>query len=290
MSEDHKRGDRIENFCTLPARPPCKTPEPCPHSKDYREACKPKPEWQRPKFRRLIKYTSKPWKTQNYPYEAHHLLCVGSVTDHILGDAKIRSIIEQTTWCINGEINMKAMPLWGHTIQHYCDLEDVKYTYKVKDSRVGPWAQVIEPTQVRFLENAAKPDFADIPMHNFGHNSKKGYKYEVDVRLQNVAGKIARAQKNHEEKIEELKERLDTLSQQFKKKLEERGIRKVGTHGARGTHEGWQIGLKERKPSTGWYKPFSMEIKPKPMTFPMKEGLAGEMGEKIKKLVQAYHY
>ena len=185
---------------------------------------------------------------------------------------------------------MKAMPLWGHTIQHYCDLEDVKYEYKISDSRVGPWAQVIKPTQVRFREDAARPDFADIPMHNFGHNSKKGYKWEVDRKLKEVARNIARSTKEHQEMVEKLKERLDTLSQQFREKLEERGLREVGTHGARGTHKGWEIGLKEREPSTGWYKPFSMEKKPRPMTFPMKEGLAGEMGEKIKKLVQAYHY
>src|SRR5437868_1274957 len=55
-------------------------------------------------------------------FEAHHLLCVASVTQFIAGKKEIAEIIQQTQWCINSEKNMLAMPLWGHTIKWYCDL------------------------------------------------------------------------------------------------------------------------------------------------------------------------
>ena len=160
---------------------------------------------------------------------------------------------------------MLAMPLWGHTIQHYCNLETGEF-YEALGTG-GFFATVLEAP------------FKNIPMHNFGH---PGYQLEVEEKLTQIANKIAKSTDAHQDKVAKIKTELDQASQDFKQKLLDRGKRRGSTH------MGWHIGLNNRSASSGWYEPFSMEESPRPITFPMRGSLGGEMGAKLEKLVEAF--
>jgi A nuclease family of the HNH/ENDO VII superfamily with conserved AHH len=257
---DHVRGEFYNKFCAQAAIPKCGD---CYHNEDYREACKPNPAWETHK--RLVRYTEKPWETKPYGHEAHHILCVASINKKIGNRTHIRRVVEATEWCINGAVNMIAMPLWGHTIQHYCDLDTGKF-YEA----LGPGG---------YFATVLEPPFKNIPMHNFGH---PGYQEEVETTLTQIANKIAKSQEAHTTKVEKIKAALDQASGDFKGKLIARGMRKDGTH------MGWHIGLNNRSSSSGWYEPFSMEESPRPITFPARGSMAGEMGAKLDKLVEAF--
>lgn len=184
-------------------------------------------------------------------FEAHHLLCIASVTQYVAEKKEIAEIIQQTQWCINAEKNMLAMPLWGHTIRWYC------------------------------LQNLdAPPPFQNIPQHDYDHNSKLGYKKaDVDTQLQKLADQIQKKKKDHEVAVEELKTELDNLSVRFRRLLKLRGTVRSG-----GTHNAWTNG--ENMPD--WYLPFSMastaaaDRRPYPTT-----DSKGTVANKIRRLVEA---
>jgi hypothetical protein len=198
-------------------------------------------------------------------FEAHHLLCIACVTDFIGKDAKIIDIVKQTAWCINAERNMLAMPLWGNTISHYCDVED--------DGRFKKEDEV------------AHPPFGNIPQHDYDHNSKTGYTSEINTEMKQLAEEIAKiAKKNHEAAVKELTDKLGTLSDDYRKELKRRGGERSG-----GTHDAWYAGLK--KPSGNWYKPFSMadDGNEEKRTFPIADD-GEKMSNKLDRIVSAWKF
>ncbi len=223
MSE-HDRGERKHQFCAIPASPKCGD---CPGSKDYIEVCKPG-DWFGHTFARRVRRKSGAFSFEK-KYEAHHLLCVASVTGELVTKAEIEGVIAQTAWCINNEKNMLAMPLWGHTVMWYCEITAASSDAEFKD--------------------VPAPPFADIPQHNWDHNGNNRYTWEVTEACRRLARKIE--EMGHELSGANLKAALDKLSGQFENiLLNVRGTRQGGTHHA------WSMGL--ANPESDWCQPFSM--------------------------------
>jgi hypothetical protein len=226
MSGDHERGAKKGQFCAVPASPKCGD---CPGSKDYIEVCKPE-DWFGHTFLRLVKAQAGAY-TFEKKYEAHHLVCVAPVTQQLVANTAIDGAIRQTKWCINNEDNMIAMPLWGHTVMWYCDI-----------SAAAPGGGSIKSSLV-------PPPFANIPQHDWDHNAKEGYTWEVEEECKKLAKEVK--QSGHDLEGDSLKGALDDLSSEFRTILTaERGTR-LG-----GTHAGWLQGMADSQ--SNWCHPFSM--------------------------------
>jgi len=183
------------------------------------------------------------------------------VTKIIAKKRAIAPIVKQTQWCINAKRNMLAMPLWGHTVRHYCTLEaGIKFSDRIRKRK-------------------GAPKFQNIPQHDYDHNSQGGYKSEVDTELDNLAQQIEGQKANHKAAVKSLRGELNTLSTDFRSSLRGKGRRSGGTHQA------WLAG-KNHTLAT-WYEPFSMSKKPEPRAFP---GVPGDtkLEDKIKALVKAF--
>lgn len=247
--EGHSEGVKQDQFCAL-------RKETCPCGNTYQTNCKDPDPNKAPKWDYFVQ-GRKQRVAKNY--EAHHLLCIASVTQFIGKKKEILDIVKQTQWCINTEKNMLAMPLWGHTIKWYCDIS-LKGILKDQDEA---------------------PPFKNLPHHDYDHNSKLGYKKaEVDTELQKLADQIQKIAKNHEVAIKELKKELDNLSDRFRRLLRLRGTVRCG-----GTHNAWKNG--EKRPDD-WYLPFSMASSgaAEKRTFPTIDD-AGTVANKIRRLVEA---
>ena len=224
MSGDHERGMRKDQFCTVPCETIC---DDCPGTKNYIQVCKPR--WSSHTFERLVNSKDDPFVFDK-KYEAHHILCVAPVTQELPGnrDKNINGPVKQTQWCINKKSNMLAMPLWGHTVKWYCRI----------DKKGG---------EVR--KRVGAPPFKNLPQHDFDHNCKQGYTWEVEQEMKRIARKIQDA--DHKLKGTKLAGALDKSSGEFLKKLKKRGKRKGGTHKA------WKLAQKAT-PDPQWCHPFSM--------------------------------
>jgi hypothetical protein len=217
-AEDHQRGSKKNQFCAIPGTP-------CECGNDYIKVCN--PGWGEFTFERLIRLELKTIAFGK-KYEAHHLLCVSSVSKELVANENIDSIVRETVWCINADVNMLGMPLWGHTVKYYCTIT----------AAGGAIANVSPPA----------PPFANIPQHDWDHNCKLGYRHETDEAMKGLAKDVQDA--GHEFSGQNLKGELESLSKQFRGELSSRGGRNGGTHNA------WQQGSKQ--PTSRWYEPFSM--------------------------------
>lgn len=262
----HSEGIEVGQFCAV------RTDKCSLHENEYQKNCTPKPTgWQ--------DYSFKQGKKQEVvkKHEAHHLLCVACVTEFIGKDAKIKVIVKQTNWCINDEVNMFAMPLWGHTIKWYCN------AWKDFDIDADDVGDLLEAGDL-FTQHRA-PKFKNIPQHDYDHNSEKGYKQEIDIDMRALAAEIAKiAKKNHKAAVDNLKKRLESLSEHYRTELQRRGSERCG-----GTHEAWKTGMKNPEPDSGWYEPFSManDGNADPRTFPAPGTDPSKLANKIKRLVEA---
>jgi hypothetical protein len=219
----HDRGERVGQFCANPAETPC---DDCSESKNYVEVCKPG-TWFSHTFERRVR-AAKAF-TFDKKYEAHHIACVSPVNEVLYGNAKLRGAVAQTKWCINKKSNMVAMPLWGHTVKWYC-------------------AITAEGGEID--EDRKAPKFKNIPQHDYDHNCKEGYTWEVEQKLKELAAEIKEA--DHDLKGDDLAAELDAISDDFRSKLiDKRGMRKGGTHKA------WKLAQDDPDDET-WCHPFSM--------------------------------
>jgi hypothetical protein len=159
-------------------------------------------------------------------YEAHHLLCVTSVSNELVKNEDIDATIKETVWCINNEKNMFGMPLWGHTVKYYC--------------AVGSVSADIAPTA---------PAFANIPQHDWDHNSEIGYTQEVSQAMTKLAFQIEKSA--HDFKGNKLEGTLNTMAGEFMTTLKDRGSTRKG-----GTNNAWLLG--RNNADERWYEPFSM--------------------------------
>ena len=252
MSDSHSDGIRKGKFCAVRKDGKCDCGE------DYQKNCT---GW-------TYSFLQGTKIGVNKVHEAHHVLCVASVTEFIAKDKEILPVVRETTWCINRKTNMMAMPLWGHTIKWYCNVDD--------DDALDDATEAIAKV-------GKAPPFKNIPMHDYDHNSEEGYKkLDVDTEMEKIAGQIAKSKKKHKAKVKELAGKLNTASGNFKTLLNDRGATRSG-----GTHAAWKMGCK--KPTSKWYLPFSMAstATAEPRTFPTTDD-PGKVGKKIISLVKAF--
>src|SRR2546429_1328820 len=252
MSGEHERGDRKGKFCTTPAAKIC---DDCPGSMNYIDVCE--PNWSAHTFERMVKAKANPFVFDK-KYEAHHILCVAPVTQELLGDKKIRGAVEQTKWCINKELNMLAMPLWGHTVKWYCSIDQGGGDIDV---------------------DVGAPPFKNIPQHDFDHNCKQGYTWEVEEEMKKRVQEIKDSE--HKLKGDSLAGALDDCANDFADKLKKRGKRKGGTHKA------WKLAQQE-PPDPNWCHPFSMasDSKVSSVGFPARN-FQGKVDQWINRIAQA---
>lgn len=258
---NHSEGVQKGKFCALRtgSDQKCEHPDGSPGNQ-YRNNCKPK-GWSDDFFYQGSK------KAVEKSYEAHHQLCVASVTQYLANKRKLLDIIKQTKWCINAKTNMYAMPLWGHTIQYYCDIETRGLS-----------------VDERFKIRIKGPPFKNIPQHDYDHNSTGGYKDDVDKKIKELAEQIDKKKDKHEEAVKDLKKKLNVLSKYFRDELNRRGSKRCD-----GTHEAWRNARKDEAPN--WYEPFSMadDGKETPRAFPLCATSTDEwVANKIKSLVKAF--
>ena len=202
---------------------------------NYKNNCEPK-----------IKYWSDEYSftqaSSLMKYNAHHLLPVASVTEHICGFQGIQKVVRQTDWCVNEKPNIYGMPLWGHTIKYYCTIEHPRF---------------FEDEFTWYRKRTNPPPFKDIPMHDCDHDL---YQEEVNSRLQIIANNIKDVKRKHKTKIKELKSKLKKESRSFRTKLQDRAKRSAG-----GTHQAWELGKSKHK--SNCYESFSMAGKPRKRIF-----------------------
>jgi hypothetical protein len=231
MSEDpkHSPGWRVEpNFCSL--RSNC-----CPCKNDYRAPCVDEmarwsalssdltgdaDAW---KFKKLV---GRAQQLQAWGGQAHHALCVASVTKEITKVEEIKPTLEVTVWCVNKADNMIALPVWPMTINWYG---------KFAKSSGG------DVTWAALVANTPRPPFKALAQHDYDHNL---YNERLNKSLEEITKNVKRSKKKHEETSADL---VASLERKRKRQL-------VSMQG-RTTHEGWFNGFLG-KPD--WYKPFSM--------------------------------
>lgn len=250
MSEKHTEGVRKGEFCAQRTSSSAKCK--CPSKNNYIANCSITGDF-------FLQGTKKMVKKK---FEAHHILCIASVTEFVGKDQRIEEIVKMTRWCINDSHNMIGLPVWGHTINHYCAMD----TGGLLTEKKAPW-------------------FENLPQHDYDHNSTGGYKDEVDEFMLDLANQVkALADEAHESPEKDLKSDLEYLSDEFRGELKSRGSSRCG-----GTHKAWKKGSEE--PESDWYLPFSMaedDIAEK-RRFPAK-GIndTGKMAEKLKKMTEAF--
>lgn len=228
----HSEGDRVEpNFCS-------KRADVCPCGNAYRAPCagemaawsalsatlKGDPAaaeaWM---FKKLV---GKKQELQTWGGQAHHALCVASVTKAITKFDHIKPTLEVTVWCVNKADNMIALPVFPMTINWYGKFG------KTAGGAVT-WAALVA--------NTPRPPFKALAQHDYDHNL---YNDRLDKSLEQIAKNAKRSGKKHEETSADL---VASLERKRKRQL-------VSMQGRR-THEGWLHGILGKK---DWYKPFSM--------------------------------
>lgn len=230
MSEDgHKAISENKEFCSVRADGGCAC------GNDHRKLCK--PGWAG-KFKFRVGEKGTQWGE----WEAHHILSISCVNWLPKGNTKQKRIIDvldETTWCINAKRNMIAMPKFGHTIMYYVDI------MKTAETGSDEYIQI---------KRTKAPAFKNLPQHDFEHNTKDGYCFEVKTDIKAVWDEVAGASKAHKiETADWLVSELNQLSSDWRTELKSRGKRHGGTHSCwtRGRDDGFK----------NWYVPFSMATK-----------------------------
>jgi hypothetical protein len=109
----HRGAEPKGKFCCSPKDKNCGE---CPvnktgdKGKNYVAICD--PGWSSYTYLQYVDGNPKPYVYEE-EYEAHHILCVESVTPCILGTRGIQKAVRQTEWCINNKLNMITIPLFS---------------------------------------------------------------------------------------------------------------------------------------------------------------------------------
>lgn len=222
----HNREKIKDEFCAVAADGKCGCTG-AGGNKDYKEECKPSPAW---KASDDFTWDNKKTGQRQQSYAPHHIVCVASVGKLIVDASgkKVDGIVRATVWCVNTAKNMIAMPLWGHTVQWYCNVDE----------------------EALKSANRGAPSFADIPQHDWDHTGKGCYQKELEDLIIKLVKDMKQA--GHNAATSDLAGELNDLSDDFRDLLETRGKR----GSPKGTHNGWKNGRAD--PKSKWYLPFSM--------------------------------
>jgi hypothetical protein len=177
---------------------------------------------------------------------AHHIVCVSSVGRGLMSNPDVRRIVRDTEWCINAEINMIGLPIWGATVKYYCRI-----------TKAGG----------SFLNRANAPAFKNLPQHDWDHNIANGYTDEITGQLYGMADDIL--DRDHNNNSQNIAGQLNSFSEHYRVELMDRGTGRKG-----GTHKAWWTAIdSDGDPGTKWYLPFSMaeESIARERPFPLKK-------------------
>jgi hypothetical protein len=212
----------------------------------------------------------------SWKFEAHHLLCVSYVNSAIEEKAEnnesLEEVINESEWCINNELNMIALPVWGTTVMWYCN----------DFSGIQKGASLLQELSTLLISKTAEPPFKNLPQHNYQHSGgspETSYNREIEDALHDLLDGVEMQVEKHAISGPAVGKKFDDLSKKMRKKLKDRGER-VGSLEGGGTHKAWL------NPGRNWYEPFSMAQVATPIPFPEKAG--DKMVEKIKKIAKAF--
>jgi hypothetical protein len=247
----HTKGDKVKEFCSL-------RKDTCPCGESYQEHCVAEASAWEAQAAGSSKYVQRYGSgARRRSYEAHHIACVAAVTGIITVNEEIRSIVEQTKWCVNRKNNMIALPLWPHTIEWYFNLG--ARTLKQTDEPSG-----------RRKPSTGPPPYAGLAHHDYDHGE---YIEEVNLDLRRVAARAQRAaEENHDDPTGNLAGALDGVIDKHKANLQ-----------GRSTHAAWEQGMNGE---ANWYKQFSMsQDNPSERAFPAP---SNELWEKMLEVAAAF--
>jgi len=182
------------------------------------------------KFPQLKNLKSGQKRTDMISHNAHHILCVAEVTKVVAKDASIRKVVKLSKWCVNAKKNMIALPLFNHFVHWYC----------TDDSTPGARENVGGN-----LIRKDPPPFEDFPAHTYDHLR---YNEEVESELGEIKAEIQ--EKGHAYDAKDLGPALDDLADEMRRRLEDRGKRRNGTHKA------WIAGMTDK--DDRWFEPYSL--------------------------------
>ena len=200
----------------------------------------------------------------NMPFGAHHVIPVAAAK--ILGthtNQVVKDSIMLVQWCVNSKPNMLALPLWGHTIKHYCNLA---------------MGSAITQTDLLSQTDTA-PTFADLPMHDVDHDK---FTAVAENKVSSIADEVSQSAEDHKVNAASILSELKDLSESLDEDLHDYGKREGGTHKA------WKTGVDDEEDTSKWYMAFSMaddgEVRPR--TFPCRS--SGKAWERIQNLAKAF--
>lgn len=229
FESQHSEGWRVEpNFCS-------KRSNRCPCGNDYRAPCKGEMAvWSAVSFEltgdanawKFPKLVGSRERRQAWGGQAHHALCVASVTGAITKVEELKPTLEVTEWCVNKADNMIALPVWPMTINWYG---------KFGNASGG------EVTWEALVARTPRPPFKGLAQHDYDHNL---YNERLDKSLVEIANNAKRSRKAHKD-----------TSADLVAALERKRARQLVSLKGRTTHEGWCHGFLGK---ADWYKPFSM--------------------------------
>lgn len=262
MSEDnpdsHSDGARKEQFCSERAEK-CT----CDKGNRYKSPCKSQAsDWSEDDAGAKVK-----WKypklvgtrVQNWGHQAHHTLCVASVTGEVTVKVEIEEIVKKTVWCVNEKPNMIALPVWPMTINWYFSFQGAGGA--VLASPVAKAASAVE---------ASPPPFEGLAQHDYDHDK---YNTKVNKALNELVEKVKTKKEKHQEAVDTLLGGLESARGRF-----------LGQLQGRTTHASWLSGMNGGK---SWYKEFSMvRASGTPRAFPAPNNDA--FAYTFEKLVEAY--
>lgn len=293
---NHSSGMRVGCFCTLrPTKDACNGDgSSYPHTHDYKKNAASSGHnntggrngnWAQPGYDSgSWEYfqTNKNADIKLITYDAHHIIPVASVTKVVANHAPIVQIVRLTKWCVNNERNMKAIPLYGHTICWYVNIynqdlaqfadreDNMQRAYEMVNSILKHQGVNQTNTQSIYQE---RPPFFNLPQHDYGHSGGEfDYNYLVEVKLKDIVKDVKTQVADHNEEAENLADELYDLSDLVSEDI-------LDEHGARddGTHLNWLLGYYGEEK---WYRPFSMSLVPKKRVFPLRANQSGDKEEK----------
>lgn len=212
---EHSRSKVNNEFCSNAVgggKCTCATPN------SYVDNCKPSPAWDS-----NDNFWTKNKDKYLASYAPHHIVCVASVGTLIIDaeDKNVPGVVANTRWCVNCEGNMIALPLWGHTIKWYCNLDTAAIDGGIRNP----------------------PLFENKPQHDYDHGA---YIKELNIELKDVVKELN--MQGHETNAGQLLAFMNQKMNEFKGFLEDRGTRGAGTH----------LEWKNGSGNPNWFLPFSM--------------------------------
>jgi len=233
MSDSHTEGAKVGAFCSKRAEGACTC------GNRYKKPCKAEmSKWDGVvtalgmkagawKYKKLVGNDNP--RVQSWGGQAHHALCVASVTGEITTCEALKPTLEVTEWCVNKLDNMIALPMWPMTISWY-----------------GNFAKQNAAAPVAWSANAQSavvaPPFVGLAQHDYDHGLYNG---QVNKELCKIANHAKRSIKSHKETAADLLAALENVRETFRESLQ-----------GRATDDGWFKGMAGNDP--GWWKAFSM--------------------------------